>query len=492
MGNGKADVITVAYEPSMSDEILTDRIKPKDKRFDVHQCADTAPLNAAVEMLAGEIEALEGRARKRTQAEAVRFRVAIRVLLLNLFAAWSLDPLTKLGISLDANAYSGTSRYRNPHLTYRQFEAAFRGLEALGFLKITNPGYQFKAIGEGQVTRVVATDKLASLFSEQVKFSPMDELPSPTRETILLRDSSGRLMEYDDTEDAIRMRNNLARINYVLRRNWPDIEISREEWVHLQERLKAKEDRVPIDLGNRYLYRVFNDGSFQMGGRFYGGWWQNVPSDIRPYIRINGKLTVEIDYSSLHPRMLFAMEGLEAPDDLYDVGLDPTFRDAVKQTFNAMINAPSNRINPVSSFDADATGMSWPEFRETVRQGFGPIAKYFGTGEGIRLQRLDSDILEKVMLHFAEHDIPCLPIHDSVIMHHGYAEELEDVMGRAFEDMTGILGRVKGKLTSVRTREARGISDGTWDIEDVLRPDPMFQDYDERLEQWFRSRSGQE
>jgi hypothetical protein len=30
------------------------------------------------------------------------------------------------------------------------------------------------------------------------------------------------------------------------------------------------------------------------------------------------------------------------------------------------------------------------------------------------LQRLDSDIAEKVMLHFAEHNIAVLPLHDSI------------------------------------------------------------------------------
>jgi hypothetical protein len=475
----------------MSEEIPTRSMLPKDRRFDDHRWAKSSSLNSVVDQLANAIESLEGRVRARTRHEAIRFRVAIRVLLLNLFAAWSIHPATRLGVSLDANAYSGNSRYRNPHLTYRQFVAAFRGLEALGFLKITNPGYQFKTTGEGQVTRVVATDKLASLFSEQVKFSPVDELPSPTRETILLRDSSGRLMEYHDTEDTIRMRNNLARINHVLRENWPDIEISREEWVRLQERLKAKEDRVPIDLSNRYLYRVFNDGSLSMGGRFYGGWWQNVPSDFRRYIRINGKLTVEIDYSSIHPRMLFAMEGLEAPDDPYDIGLEPKFREAVKQTFNALVNANTNRINPVDSFDADAIGMSWPKFKKVVRQGFGPIDKYFGTGEGIRLQRVDSDILERVLLHFAGLGIPCLPVHDSVIMHHGYEEKLIAVMGQAFEDVIGIPGKVKTTRAMVRTEEAKEHLFVTLEIEDLLKPDPKFGDYDERLNQWFRNRPGQ-
>ena len=38
------------------------------------------------------------------------------------------------------------------------------------------------------------------------------------------------------------------------------------------------------------------------------------------------------------------------------------------------------------------------------------------------------------MLHFADMDAPALPVHDSFILHHGYAEtgEVEETMRRAF------------------------------------------------------------
>src|SRR5665213_2823864 len=53
------------------------------------------------------------------------------------------------------------------------------------------------------------------------------------------------------------------------------------------------------------LYRVFNNGSFKEGGRFYGGWWQGIPSRYRQYITIDGHTTWEYDYSYLHPAMLY-------------------------------------------------------------------------------------------------------------------------------------------------------------------------------------------
>ena len=53
------------------------------------------------------------------------------------------------------------------------------------------------------------------------------------------------------------------------------------------------------------------------GGRFYGGWWQEVPKGYRQYIVMNGKPMVEYDYANLHPRILYAEAGLIPPDDCY-------------------------------------------------------------------------------------------------------------------------------------------------------------------------------
>ena len=58
----------------------------------------------------------------------------------------------------------------------------------------------------------------------------------------------------------------------------------------------------------------------------------------------------------------------------------------------------------------------------------------FGTDIGLKFQRIDSDIAEATMLHFARQNIPVLPVHDSFIMHYGYEEELRSVMTKEFEN----------------------------------------------------------
>ena len=59
----------------------------------------------------------------------------------------------------------------------------------------------------------------------------------------------------------------------------------------------------------------------------------------------------------------------------------------------------------------------------------------------MRLQKVDSQIAEKVLLHFAKRRLPILPLHDSFLMHHGFEEELPNAMRKAFEEMG--LGKVE-------------------------------------------------
>ena len=61
----------------------------------------------------------------------------------------------------------------------------------------------------------------------------------------------------------------------------------------------------------------------------------------------------------------------------------------------------------------------------------------FGSGIGLRLQREDCDLAEKVMMHFVDRGIPILPIHDSFIIAHRHRKELVAVMLGAFKEVYG-------------------------------------------------------
>lgn len=146
---------------------------------------------------------------------------------------------------------------------------------------------------------------------------------------IRLKNSDGRLIDYDDTEETIRMRTRLGQWNeFIMQQHHVDLLLKDDELEKVfetnrddEEEEKAfwQEEQQPsyVELNRVRLHRVFNNGSFEQGGRFYGGWWQSIPSKYRPCITINGHATREFDYSNLHAAILYAQVGLPLQDDAY-------------------------------------------------------------------------------------------------------------------------------------------------------------------------------
>lgn len=211
-----------------------------------------------------------------------------------------------------------------------------------------------------------------------------------------------------------------------------------------------------INFYDVFLYRVFSNGSIELGGRFYGGWWQIIPSRYRPYITINSLATYEIDYSAFHPTMLYALNDLPVPEgDLYDFNYrfpgypnwDPTtepyktLRDIHKKLFNAYLNDPKGRYRlPIK--DIEVIGMSTQRLREQMLLKH-PIL-IVSQGIGLELQYLDSQIAEYVILDLLKDDITCLPVHDSFIVDRRFVSRLEDAMNRGYRKF--VPGHPKLKL----------------------------------------------
>lgn len=265
-----------------------------------------------------------------------------------------------------------------------------------------------------------------------------------------------RSLTLSETGDTRRMQANLERINNALSLHWYDLEIPDDELVDLQWRLAGHPvDERTIRMDQRSLHRVFNDPELQTGGRFYGGWWQNIPKEYRHHLAVNGKKMVELDYSNQHPSILYAQAGELRPADCYADVIRPSslpkgvtkkdLRNAVKAAFNAMLNSPRPLRQPPKGVKPSQFGLTWRELSKAITAFHEPIAQHFYTGMGLRLQRLDSDIAEKVMLHFAQHNIAVLPLNDSFLMHHGFETTLEPIMEAAFEEVVGVVPKIDRK-----------------------------------------------
>jgi len=397
-------------------------------------------ISEIAKKLSERITNAETRKRSRTADEYQRFLYAIEYILTDIWKSSFIHPESECSIHKHNNYYSSNPRYRDPNLTYKMTMNAFDGLQLLNLIVVTKDGYYDRTKMQGGLTRYRAREELLEMLNEIPEHPAIHLKPNLDAETILLRNEvDGRKVLVDYEEDAFteKARNSLRTINQCFIRHWVDLRILDKDVLALQERLFDNSEKQPIDLTKRTLVRIFSNNSFEEGGRFYRGWWQNVPSEYRPFITIDSKATSEHDYSQLNPNMIYSVYNKElGSEDAYSRVAGPEYRDVVKQAFNAMFQATKTLERKPDGIELDAIGMSWRELKEEILNAHKPIKDYFFKGLGNRLQFEDSIIAENVMLQFAKMDAPALPIHDSFIMHHGFSTygELEEAMRRAFHD----------------------------------------------------------
>lgn len=209
------------------------------------------------------------------------------------------------------------------------------------------------------------------------------------------------------------------------------------------------------ELFRKSVYRTFNNGSFKQGGRMYGAWWINAPRSIRPSIKINGEHTVEYDYSGCAIRMLYHEKGIEYHGDPYR--LDPLwayasenslgenhFRPAVKALMQALINSPRG-VNPAR---ARMVGCSVKPFSrrdviEMIEIKHSEIAEAFGSGAGLSLQKMESDLALTIISNLMDRGILALPIHDSFRVEQRFEKELIEEMNYSYFALLGSFPCVK-------------------------------------------------
>ena len=205
-----------------------------------------------------------------------------------------------------------------------------------------------------------------------------------------------------------------------------------------------KNQNPRIHLNRLQLRRIFSRGSMSLGGRFYDGWWQQLPSVFRPHIAINGKPTVEIDYSAMAIRVLYAKKGAAYPSDQdpYDLGLpqwqgpQDLRRREIKTFVNALLN-DEKKTYRLSTEAGNILGLNHDQLLEAFSSKHPLLADLIGTKAGLEAMYIDSQIAEIVMLEGVKQGILILPIHDSFIIRAKYEQGLKRLMQAAFSVVTG-------------------------------------------------------
>jgi len=226
-------------------------------------------------------------------------------------------PNTGVALSLSPRYYTNNDTNNTLSYSYREVRLVFNSLQSLGWIK-AEKGY-LPLGGKGVPTAMRADGELAKVFKSN--FEPW-WLVYPIGDPLILKsknaDKAKRVkLPIPDIAKSRLMRTNLNAINNLLSEQAICLNLTNDQLKAMcQEmadrnykidRYDPQETRKPrsLNFSHVHLRRIFARGQMNLGGRFYGGWLQNIPKDYRRYISINGCQTIEVDFSTLHPTLLF-------------------------------------------------------------------------------------------------------------------------------------------------------------------------------------------
>lgn len=195
-----------------------------------------------------------------------------------------------------------------------------------------------------------------------------------------------------------------------------------------------------VDLSERRLRRYFTSGSFESGGRLFGGFWQELKKEKRKNIIIDDEEAVILDYSQMAPRILYGFSGIRpTTEDCYRVPGYDKYRSGIKKVFNAMTFAekPTSRY-PKGVKQMFKEDIRFQEVSDAIQKYHSSIAHKFYVGIVHYLQYLESQILVKVLLGLKGLGIHALPIHDAVVVGRAWVDMIRQLIEQVFLDITNV------------------------------------------------------
>lgn len=367
----------------------------------------------------------------RNKFDKNRLKNHLKVFLTELFVAHKQDTKLFISFSRNKNSYKASKRFDKVYLRYKYVILVSDFLIDNGYVEY-HKGVNFSHFS--RESRIRATQKLLRLFR---KYREEGGVVLRRNPPVILRDENKQDIEFDfDTLEVKTIIKNVNKINACLQSHDVSINLN---IIDFPEFMKNN----PINEQTKKYVRIFNNFDFKQGGRFYFHWSQMIKSELRKNITIDGKSTVELDYSCLHLSMLYGLEGMIPPaGDLYALpGIDGHFRPIIKKAVNIAINARNETSamqairEEITEFD-EKTGLVSPRPKvilEAIKETHDLVQKYFCSGYGVRLQYLDSSMAEQIMLSLAKDDICCLCIHDSFIVSTEFRSKLYQLMNNQFK-----------------------------------------------------------
>ncbi|KQQ73644.1 hypothetical protein ASF70_07480 [Rhizobium sp. Leaf321] len=305
-----------------------------------------------------------------------------------------------------ATAKTKPTRYDRPDYPQSLLSGVLTALQDLG-LVIRHP-YIYR---ERSTTVEPTLALMDAILQHGVKL--VDIARAEGAETIWLNARTGEIrfkdrtpikcrMDYDDTAETNGLRAEILRIN-----------------AHLNEsgfRFDG-ERQSPISLRRLFLLRSEDDAqTFNLSGRLFGGWWQQLKSDRRHLITIGGEPIADLDFRGAFCQLAYVrLTGKLFPGDPYAIEGLEEHRNGCKL---AMLSLLSRR--------GDLKRLS-PELKEELPEGWTAkrlvdafsrhhpaLRDAMGKDMGVELMATESQIMVKFLLKLETQEIGAMPLHDGV------------------------------------------------------------------------------
>ena len=250
----------------------------------------------------------------------------------------------------------------------------------------------------------------------------------------------------------------VSRLNIALQNH--DLNISPEIQDHFTLDC-VKSGLGKVDFDKKSVCAIFyldSDGCVSYG-RMHRGWWQSIPSKFRPFITIDGKPTVELDYSAQVLNMAASHSKVQLIGDPYVVDLGVSCLDAetqrkiVKSCVVVMINTKSKiaamqaakkKIEEDELWTSDVMELNCKfiyGFFDRIFAHHPFLKRYAFKSLGKMFFFHDAQVARRIIDIFLENGKVVLPIHDGFVALKEDANSLRHAMEQAwFETFETIIG----------------------------------------------------
>ena len=382
----------------------------------------------------------------------------LKVILLDLYIAWSNDPNLNIAVHMNKNSYNNGAISNRSRSRYNELDIKdtmikiIRRLQELGLIGIKR-GWNDKT-GKALLSRIWSEKKLTFFFQDAL-FNEFDIDYRDDKEVVILRDKKKNELRYTDTSKTFSMRKLLTSYNALICKTFIDIPNFNKSEVIISSNISTK-DSVFITQHNKFVERVFNKSNWNNGSIFVGGWWQKINKEHRKNIWINNKPTVEISYETIPIIRAYYEKDIDywatTAKDPYDIPLPNTKfqnsnvenvkdKDARKvvKLFCLLSLAAANKTSAFQAFVNEWDYKKYPytgvfkhnyleELLKNIKKAHPAIADLLCSGTGTETSDTHSRIIEHIVQDCVNRSTPILIIHDSFIIECGQESRLENLI----------------------------------------------------------------